>query len=228
VDRPADRISSSRLWSSARRSPRRELAIAGALWLLGVAPARADWYLSPFIGLKFGGDTTLVELEPGAAARKKLTYGGNVMWLGDGLLGVEADLGIVPDYFKGDLINVAPPGTPPRYIPLVQSSRLTTLMGNAVLAAPRSWTRDSLRPYVSGGFGLVRARRTDYGDVFAVTRNLGGFNIGGGAFGFITRRTGVRWDLRYVRGSGTSGDGNTFGSARLHIWRATMGVVLRY
>ena len=62
------------------------------------------------------------------------------MWLGSGLFGVEADLGFVPDYFSGDLINLRPPGEPPQYIPLVQSSRLTTLMGNAVLAAPLSWT----------------------------------------------------------------------------------------
>jgi hypothetical protein len=60
------------------------------------------------------------------------------------------------------------------------------------------------------------------------TRNLGGFNLGGGAMGFVTKRTGVKWDLRYVRGSGSSDTGIAFGSPRIHFWRATMALVIRY
>jgi len=198
------------------------------LLLLAASPVRADWYFSPFIGLKFGGDTTLVQPEPNAASRNRLTYGGSVMWLGNGLFGFEADLGFVPDYFSGDLINSRPPGEPPQYVPLVQSSRLTTFMGNAVIAAPLSWTGYSLRPYASGGLGILRASRTDFNDVLSTSTTLNGFNIGGGAMGFVRPHVGVKWDFRYIRGWGPSDRGDCFGGCRLHLWRATMGLVLRY
>jgi hypothetical protein len=203
--------------------------IACALVLLAPATLRADWYFSPFIGVKFGGDTTLVQPEPNAASRSRLTYGGSVMWLGNGLFGVEADFGIVPDYFSGDLINGnTDPGKPPQYTTQVQSSRLTTLMGNAVLAAPLSWTGYSLRPYISGGAGLVRARRTDALGGFTTATNLNGFNLGGGAIGFVRPHVGVKWDLRYIRGWGPSDRGDCFGGCRMHLWRANMALVLKY
>jgi hypothetical protein len=186
--------------------------------LLRPAPARADWNLAPFAGLKFSGDTTLLDVED-AAGKKKFVYGGTVTWLGRGIFGVEGDLAFVEGYFNGQ---------PVENNQLVESSRLTTLMGNAVLAAPLSWTGFSLRPYLSGGFGLVRVRVTDVQGLVSRTRNLGGFNLGGGAVGFVTKRTGVKWDLRYVRGSGSNEAGTAFGSPRIDFWRATMAVVIRY
>ncbi len=206
------------------RGAQRSVAV---LVLLLIAPAslRADWYFSPFIGIKFGGDTTLLQLEPNAANKHKLTYGGSVMWLGRGLFGVEADLAFVPDYFSGDQINTGQPGGPPQYIKAVQSSGLTTLMGNVVVAAPLSWTGLSLRPYASGGVGLVRTRRTLSSDISSTT-NLNGFNIGGGAMGFVRPHVGVKWDVRYMRGWGPSDRGDCFGGCRLHLWRATIGLVI--
>ncbi len=102
-------------------------------------------------------------------------------------------------------------------------------MGNAVLAAPLSWTGLSLRPYVSGGLGLVRASRTGFApDPISTSTNLNGFNIGGGAMGFVRPHAGVKWDVRYMRGWGSSESGECFGGCRLHLWRATMALVLRY
>jgi hypothetical protein len=194
------------------------LALAVALVpLMLPSPAHADWNLAPFAGLKFKGDTTLLDVED-AADKRKFVYGGTVTWLGRGIFGVEGDVAFVQGYFNGKPVDNNQ---------LIESSRLTTLMGNAVLAAPLSWTGDSLRPYLSGGFGLVRVRVTDNLGLVS-TRNLGGFNLGGGAMGFITKRTGVKWDLRYVRGSGSSDTGIAFGSPRIHFWRATMALVIRY
>jgi hypothetical protein len=68
-------------------------------------------------------------------------------------------------------------------------------MGNAVLTAPRRYTEYGLRPLVSGGLGLLRAWEAD--PVINANASLLGFNIGGGAIGFFTARTGVRFDLRY-------------------------------
>jgi hypothetical protein len=208
-----------RLTDRPRSTRVRQLLVCGAALaaLLVPAPARADWNFAPFAGIKFKGDTTLLDIEQ-AANKRKFVYGGTVTWLGRGIFGVEGDLAFIEGYFDGN---------PVENVQLIESSRLTTLMGNAVLAAPLSWTGDSLRPYVSGGFGLVRVRVTDNLGLVS-TRNLGGFNLGGGAMGFITKRTGVKWDLRYVRGSGSSDTGIAFGSPRIHFWRATMALVIRY
>ena len=44
----------------------------------------------------------------------------------------------------------------------------------------------------------------------------------------LSRRTGVRWDVRYFRGIGSAEGGGTLsGAARLSYWRASMAVVLR-
>jgi hypothetical protein len=182
-------------------------------------PASADLYFSPYIALKFGGETTLIDVDQVAGSSdtaekaKKVTWGGSVMWLGPGVLGFEGDLAITPGYFKGDQ-------------QLVQSSRVTTLLANVVVAAPLNLTRESLRPYASAGWGLIRA--TSAIDPLPYSRNLTGFNVGGGVIGMLSRRTGLRWDLRYLRGIGSAEGGGTIaGGAKLTFWRASMAVVIR-
>jgi hypothetical protein len=177
--------------------------------------ASAEWHLAPFAGVKFGGSTTLIDLDA-AAGDKKLVYGGTVTWLGRGIFGVEGDVSVVPNYLEADSGSK------------VQSSQVSTLMGNIVVTAPLGWTRESLRPYASGGAGVVRAAMDDSFNVFNYRRNLGGYNVGGGVVGFVTPFTGVKWDVRYFRAWGPAGEGTTLGSARLNFWRATMAIVFRY
>jgi Outer membrane protein beta-barrel domain len=208
--------------SSRRRT---SLALAAlltlAVWTAFPSSASADLYFSPFIALKFGGETTLLDVDAVAGSNdaadkaKKVTWGGGVMWLGSGVLGVEGEVAITPGYFQRDPSQVL-------------SSRVTTLLGNLVLAAPLNLTRESLRPYVSAGWGLMRATSNISPDAgLAYSRNLSAFNLGGGVIGMLSRRTGLRWDLRYLRGIG-SGDGDTLtGGARLTYWRASMAVVIR-
>lgn len=102
-------------------------------------------------------------------------------------------------------------------------------MANLVVAAPLAWTGYSLRPYVVGGIGVIQTRLKDTLDVFRSTKNLVGINVGGGAMGFFTDRTGVRFDLRYVRkvAGGEDPEGIAFGSPRLSFWRLSFAVVFR-
>jgi hypothetical protein len=206
-----------------RGARRAVLVLCGvAAWAGVPSPAFADLYFSPFVALKFGGETTLIDpdlvagsSEAGDKARK-FTWGGGVMWLGTGVLGFEGEVAVTPGYFKGD----------PQ---IVLSSRVTTVLANVVIAAPLTLTRESLRPYASAGWGLMRAS-SDVGDpALSFTRNLSAFNVGGGAIGMLSRRTGVRWDVRYLRGVGSAEGGGTLlgGSARLSYWRASMAVVIR-
>ena len=208
--------------SSRRRT---NLALIALLTLAGWAAfpssANADLYFSPFIALKFGGETTLLDVDAVAGSNdaadkaKKVTWGGGVMWLRSGVLGVEGEVALTPGYFQGD---------PSR----VLSSRVTTLLGNVVLAAPLSLTRESLRPYLSAGWGLMRATSNIPPELgLAYSRNLSAFNLGGGVIGMLSRRTGLRWDLRYLRGIGSREGDTLTGGARLTYWRASMAVVIR-
>jgi len=186
-----------------------------ALWAAAAGSARAQsWEFTPFWALKFAGSTTLFDLE-GESDQRHFTYGGSVRYIGDGLFGIEADFGDTPDFFGEQTL-------------LVTSSRVTTLMGNVVVAAPISLTGDSLRPYASGGFGAMWVRVHTAANPLDIRRTLPAWNIGGGVQGFLTRRTGLRWDVRYLRGSGGGGESVvSFGSQRLSFWRASMGLVIR-
>jgi hypothetical protein len=179
------------------------------------APAEADWHLAPFVGIKFGGGTTLVDLDD-QAGNRKLTYGGTVRWVGRGIFGVEGDVGLVSNALEAD------------HSVKVRSSHAISAMGNVVVTAPLGWTRDSLRPYVSGGLGLIRERMDDAVNAFSYRRTLGGYNVGGGVVGFLTPFTGVKWDVRYFKGWGPAGEGTSFGSARISYWCGTMALVLKY
>jgi hypothetical protein len=172
----------------------------------------------PFLGMGFAGETTFLVLGRGAGD-SKLTLGGSVALLSDGLLGIEADVGHTPGFFKRD-------GDPLR---LVTSSRVTTLGGNVILAAPLAVTRESLRPYLVGGLGLMQARSDDLVSLFPLDKDLLGLTIGGGAIGLLSERTGVRFDLRYIKAiTGEDGPLAAEGTSRLSFWRASLGVIVRY
>lgn len=185
------------------------------IWLLP-SSAAADWLLTPFLGSSFAPETTFLIFEDGAG--RTLTLGGSVALLSDGILGLEADVGHTPGFFEGN----DPLG-------LVLTSRVTTLTGSVILAVPLSVTRESLRPYLVIGAGLMQARSKHAAGLFPVDRNLLGVNIGAGAIGMVTPRTGLRFDARYIKAaSGADGPFARAGLSRLSFWRGTAGVVLRY
>src|SRR5687768_10938110 len=73
------------------------------LALLLAAPqiARAEIFAVPFLGLKFGGGTSIFDIEF-AAGGTKFTAGGAAMSVDAGILGYEASFGYVPGYFERD------------------------------------------------------------------------------------------------------------------------------
>ncbi len=193
------------------------LAFVTALVLVArPSDAAADWLLTPFIGSSFAAETTFLIFEEGAG--QTLTFGGSVALLSDGVLGLEADFGHTPGFFQGD----DPRG-------LVLTSRVTTLTGSVILAVPLSITRESLRPYLVGGLGLLQARSKHAAGLFPIDENLLGVNIGAGAIGMVGPRTGLRFDVRYLKAaSGADGPFARPGLSSLSFWRGTAGVVLRY
>ena len=193
-------------------------AVICAATCVSATEARADWLFTPFVGGTFGGKTALIDLELGAGA-SQFIFGGSGGWLTrDRILGFEGEFAYAPRYFERDNRGG-----------LVLGSNVVTLTFAVTAAAPLSLTRESLRPYLVGGAGLMHARIDTAGGVLDVNEDFPGMVVGGGAFGFISERTGFRFDLRHFRAL-TGSEETLLGTRqnRLSFWRLTVGVTLRY
>lgn len=122
--------------------------VAAALVLALTCPsaAGAEWHFVPTIGWTFGADTNLIDLDHGTS-KVHWNFGGSVALLGAGIFGVEGMIGWTPGFFTNDDVALMDR--------IVTKSRTVTMMGNAVLTTPRNWTEYGLRPFVSGGFGVL-------------------------------------------------------------------------
>ena len=52
--------------------------------------------------------------------------------------------------------------------------------------------------------------------------------FGGGAIGFLSNTVGVRFDLRYLQSLGEGDDLIAGEGPRVHLWRGSVSLVLRY
>jgi hypothetical protein len=204
----------------------RVLALCGLLTAALPVPAAAEWQFAPFVGTTFAGGTNLFDPEDGATQRH-WNFGGTERLLGPGILGLESVFVYIPAFFQRDNLSPLFPDSQPSSG--ITSSRSMALMGNIVLTTPRTWNQYGLRPFVSGGFGLLHAFHDDAS--LPLRGNLLGYNVGGGAVGLLTDRVGVRFDLRYFRvppGQEPTGTTPTVGDrVSLHYWTATVGVVFK-
>jgi hypothetical protein len=189
--------------------------LIAAIVLLVPARASAEWQLKPFFGGVFGGKTTFIDPDD-AAGDTHMVFGGDGLLLGD-VLGVEADLGYTPSFFRSGEQH------------LVLSGHVTSVTGNVVIAVPKRMAQYSLRPYLVGGGGFVHAHIQDSLGVLPLSRFLGAIDVGGGATGFLSDKVGIDWQLRYFRSiGGASESGVSFGAEQLSYWRATMALAFRY
>ena len=193
---------------------RRGIVAALAVVFFVASPAHADFFLTPFAAIKFAGDASFVDLESGAS-NAKFALGGMAGFLSEGLFGVEADVTYVPRFFERSTGS------------LVARSHVLTFMGNVMVAAPRSVTQYSLRPFVSGGAGLMSINIDDVANAIPVDSNLFGINIGGGAMGPLSNALDVRFELRWFK-SVTTGDAMPLlPRSALSFWRAAIGLTIR-
>jgi hypothetical protein len=201
---------------SVRSALRSAIVLAAGFLLLSVRTHAADRQIRPFIGATFGGGTTFVDPED-AVGKASLAIGASAAFLGE-VFGAEVDIADAPGFFESGDKH------------LVILSRVTTISGNLVVAAPHRLTEYSLRPYLVGGVGLMRVRTTTAFGVFDVSTVIPALDVGVGAIGFLTNRIGVCWDVRRFQsvGSNTGNVGLSFGDEHLSFWRATMAIVIRY
>ena len=174
---------------------RRTLTLCALCLLLMPRPASAEWHFTPLFGLTFGGSTTYFDPQE-ATGKTHVNLGGAVSRFGEGIIGVEGIFLYTRHFFEFN--GQRDPADP--VLPEIGKSYTMSLMGNVVVTVPRRWTEYFLRPYVSGGFGMLRAVSIDKNPVFPLESNMPGFNIGGGAIGFLTKDTGLRFDFRYHGG----------------------------
>jgi hypothetical protein len=183
------------------------------------AKASADWLFTPFLGTTFGGnaDVNSVSGTFSDQFEQKLNYGASLAWMGGGVLGFEVDFGYSPNFFGVSDTNAS--------FNLVGDGNVTTAMGNIVVGAPLG----GVRPYASGGLGLISSRVDNPGQFFdkATSQDLG-MDVGGGVM-FLGGNVGVRGDLRYFRSlqnSDPNGVDLSLGSFR--FWRGTVGVTFKF
>jgi hypothetical protein len=191
------------------------LRVLAACCLCLVAAPRtavAEWHFTPMVGLTRPIKTNIVN----ATKDSHPNFGGGVTLLGAGVLGAEGLIVMTPGVFQTSVGD------------FIESSRTIAVMGNVVLTTPRRWTEYNLRPFVSGGLGLLHASQTDKTGAFSTHTNLTGINIGGGAIGFFSSSTGIRFDLRYYSSLQRSDQGPVaFGRPYLSYTTASVGVVIR-
>jgi hypothetical protein len=200
----------------------RKVFLAASLVTLASAAmptrASADWLFTPFIGATFGGDA-----EVGGSGdsfknkfERRLSYGATLGWMSHGIFGFDADFGYSPNFFRADDNN--------NNFNLVGDGNVTTLMGNLVIGA----SQGPVRPYVSGGVGLLKSKVDDAGQFFDASRNDFGYDLGGG-LGFFGGNVGLRGDIRYFR-SLQSNDSSSvdFSLGNFKFWRGTVGVTFKF
>jgi hypothetical protein len=180
--------------------------------LLSPVTARADGLTTFFIG------RTLNPSEgAGAQAKDRTTWG--VALGGGGIVGFEVDFGRTKEFF-GDNDELG-------------DNSMTTLMFNLVVSAPVDRGGAGVRPYASGGVGLLKARVDSAGDLLDIDSNDFGVDLGFGVIGFVSRGLGFRGDIRYFRNL-SSGDEETEGLlpeldlGDFSFWRGTIGLTLRF
>jgi hypothetical protein len=193
----------------------RALAIC-SLFLLTFPPTvAAEWHFTPTLGATFLGKGSPGLIDPDLAiGNVHRNFGGDVTLLGGGIFGTEAVVLWTPGFLTGER-------------GLIRKSRAISVMGNAVVTIPRRWTEYSLRPFVSGGLGLMRVSKTEVADVFSTERSVAAFNVGGGAIGFLSKRTGVRFDFRYYRSLNGDETSTALDSFYLRYMTASVGLVIR-
>lgn len=201
------------------------LGLAAATLALTPSRASADWYLTPYIGGVFGGNADFGDFDDDFddEFERRVNFGAALGWMSNGIIGLEADFSWTPNFFE----NTAGPGDFD-----FGDSNVTTLMGNVVIGVPFGGQRGpGIRPYASGGVGLIRSRVDSGGNFFEdLDRNDLGVNVGAGLHGFFSDNIGIRGDVRYFRSLEDDEPDSEFdlGLADFDFWRATVGVTFRF
>jgi hypothetical protein len=180
-------------------------ATVAVLW--SPAPASADGFVSPWVGSNFAR-----ELD-GSVGSFGVTAGS----MGAGIIGGEFDFGYSPSYWDKDVFG---------------NNNVLDLMGNLIVGIPIGGQKGpGIRPYVTGGLGIIRQDFDGLLDSDAASNTDFAYNLGGGIMGYLGTHFGLRGDIRYMRTINSDVTDSDFdpelGLGSFHFWRASFGVVFR-
>ena len=183
--------------------------------LAAPTPARADGFISPTIGVDFGGQTgaTLVNSVNNG---NRINWGVAAGWMGAGIIGVEEDFMHAPNFF-GSGGNI-------------DSSRVVTLMTNVIVGIPvGGQSGGGIRPYGAIGVGWINQNVSTVNGVGNFSENDFGWDLGAGVMGYFSDHLGLRVDYRYFRNFQQTGS-NVIGisSGNFNFHRASVGVLFRF
>jgi opacity protein-like surface antigen len=198
-----------------RRAHAVAVICAFGVWL-SAASARADGFVSPSVGVDFGGNAGST-LRGAVNNSQKVNWGVAVGWMGAGVFGLEEDFSWAPNFFGSG-------GT------TIDKTRVVTLMTNVIAGIPVGGQRGGgVRPYVSVGVGLINQHVSTPTGVGDVSENDFGFNGGAGVMGYFADHIGLRGDVRYFR-SFQNTEANIVGLEVGHFsfYRASLGVLFRF
>ena len=207
----------------------RRAALVAVFVAAAAAPARADWLLTPYLGVVFGGGANAFVLNDlDDEFEQRITLGGSVGFMRKGIFGLEVDYSVAPNFFQFT-------GGTGNFDILDLNSSVQTLMGNVVI----SRSSGAFQPYLAAGVGTIRVTLNSASDVLGdLTSNDTGYNVGGGAHVLFTDHFGLRGDVRYFRGLEPLDDEDPstddtffdqqFTKEDFQFWRATLGVTFRF
>ena len=189
-----------------RRVMKALILTAAVAAITAPAQARAEGYVSPWAGVNFGNNDRV--------SNGRASFGVNAGGMGAGIIGGEVGFGYSPSFF----------GTTNDF----GNNTVIDFMGNVIVGVPIGGTHGAgLRPFVTGGLGLIRTQID--GGTFAKVQSSNndlGWNAGAGVMGYFNDHVGLRGDLRYFRNiQGNVINNIDFGN--FHFWRGSIGVVIR-
>jgi len=184
----------------------RRLVLCVFVLALGVRSARADGFISPFVGFSFGGDAS--NCPSLTDCQHHRTNWGVSVGTGHGIFGFEEDISWVPEFYAGSGPD--------------QKSVLT-ITSNMMLRVADG----PFRPYALLGFAFVRPHTTVDAAGLDADRNVLGYDIGGGLNLFLQQHIGFHSDVRHIRTIKDLSLG-VFNTEQLEYWRGSTGVIFRW
>jgi Outer membrane protein beta-barrel domain len=189
--------------------------LIAALTLTLAAPvdAQTQWVVKVFGGVAASPSHGFVDLEQTAGEARPIVGGAaGIEWRA---LQFEAEFATAPTFFKktGDLL---------------ETGRLTTIMGSVTWMLPRPGPTARLRPYLSGGMGVVQVKIDDALAAFSSQSTLGAATAGGGVLIRVRPRFGVNVEARYLRSQFQDQHAAGFGEEFVAYTRISGGAVFRF
>src|SRR2546427_12845807 len=181
-------------------------SLVAAFVALAPAPARADGFVTPYIGFNFGGDSANCACL--IACEETRTNWGVTFGTARGIFGFQEDIGYAPDFFGktagGD-------------------NAVLHFMTDLMVVVPAG----PVQPYAFIGIGVIRPHAKLDVSSLTVDKNALGHDLGGGLNDFFAHSGGVHGEVRHLR---TFKDFTLpgFSSDKLDFWRASAGLTFRF